>query len=42
MSKQEIAEQLEHYLKLYAIGQDPDYLNGILIYAGMLAGKVNE
>ena len=38
MSKKEIASELKHYLKLYAIAQDKQYLDGILIYAGMLAG----
>lgn len=37
MTKEEIAKNLEHYLELYAIGNNDDYLSGILIYAGMLA-----
>ncbi len=40
MTDKEIAHELRHYLKLYAISQDEQYLTGILTYAGMLAGRV--
>ena len=39
MSKEEIAKELQHDLKLYAIANEERYLVGVITYAGMLVGK---
>jgi hypothetical protein len=35
VSAKEIAEELQHYLKMYSISQDQEYLTGILTYAAI-------
>lgn len=42
MSDKDIAKELMHYLDLYAVGADESYLNGILTFAAMLAGRVSK
>jgi hypothetical protein len=42
MGTKEIAQELQHYLEMYSIRQDDEYLTGILTYSAMLAGRVTK
>lgn len=42
MSQEDIAHELEHYLKLYATTQKEEYLPGILTFAGMLVSSIGK